>query len=60
MTSIGGDVLADAIETYRKMPLLELLREENVMAKLMHAGKFDNMLKRLHAILRSEVEKKLR
>gem|GEM_PF-1943311 len=60
MTSMMDEIIEEAVKRYSKMPLIELLAEENLMARLLHIGRHDNTAKRLHAILRSELERKLR
>lgn len=54
------EIIEEAVKRYSKMPLIELLAEENLMARLLHIGRHDNTAKRLHAILRSKLERKLR
>ena len=53
-------LIAEVAEDYRKMPLPELLAEENMMAKFWHRRRPDSPRKKLREILRSEIEKKLR
>ncbi len=60
MTSMMDEIIEEAVKRYGKMPLMELLAEENLMARLLHIGRYDNTAKRLHAILRTEMERKLR
>lgn len=60
MTSMMDEIIDEAAKRYSKMPLIELLAEENLMARLLYIGRYDNTAKRLHTILRSEVERKLR
>ncbi len=54
------EIIEEAVKRYSKMSLKELLAEENLMARLLHMGRYDNTAKRLHTILRSEMERKLR
>lgn len=59
MTSMMDEIIEEAVKRYSKMPLMELLAEENLMARLLHIRRYDNTAKRLHTILRSEMERKL-
>ena len=54
------EIIEEAAKRYSKMPLVELLAEENLMARLLSIGRYDNSAKRLHTVLRSELERKLR
>lgn len=54
------EIIEEAAKRYSKMPLIELLAEEDLMARLLYTGRYDNTAKRLHAILCSELERKLR
>lgn len=49
----------EVAEDYRRMSLPELLAEENMMARFFHKRISDSPRKKLRAILRSEIEKKL-
>jgi hypothetical protein len=60
MTSMMDEIIEEAAKRYSEMPLIDLLAEENLMAKLSYIGRHDNTAKRLHTILRSELERKLR
>lgn len=59
MSSIIDDIIEEARTMYRKMSLLELLTEENVIAELLHRRANDPVRQKLREIIRSEVEKKL-
>jgi len=52
--------IAEVAEDYRRMSLLELLAEENMMARFWHRRMPDSLRRKLREILRSEIEKKLR
>jgi len=58
--SIMDEIVEESKEVYGTMSLLELFREENIMARLLHAGKLDPVWKRLQKSLQIEIEKKLR
>jgi len=57
---IMDEIVEESKEVYGTMSLLELFREENIMARLLHAGKLDPVWKRLQKSLQIEIEKKLR
>jgi hypothetical protein len=59
MSSIIDDIIEEARAMYGKMPLLELLTEENVITELLHRRANDPVRQKLQEIIRSEVEKKL-
>jgi hypothetical protein len=52
-------LIAEVAEDYRKMSLLELLAEEDMMASFFHRRVPDSPRKKLRAILRLEIAKKL-
>jgi hypothetical protein len=60
MTNMIDEIIEEAAKRYGKMPLKELLAEENLTARLLHAGRHDTAVRRLHKILRSELERRLR
>jgi len=60
MTSTMDEIIEEAVKRYSKMPLMKLLAEENLISRLLFIGRYDNTVKRLHTILRSEIELKLR
>ncbi len=59
MSSIIDEIIEEAKAMYSKMPLLELLAEENVITELLHRRAHDPVRKKLQEIIRSEVERKL-
>ncbi|MGH9878787.1 MAG: hypothetical protein ACRD5H_14235 [Nitrososphaerales archaeon] len=52
-------LIAEVAEDYRQMSLLELLAEEDMMASFFHRRIRDSPRKKLRAILRLEIAKKL-
>ncbi len=44
---------------YSRMPLLDLLAEENTITRYLHTKTFDPVRKKLLQILRVEIEKRL-
>jgi hypothetical protein len=52
-------LIAEVAEDYRKMSLLELLAEEDMMASFFHRRLPDSPRRKLRAILRLEIAKKL-
>ena len=60
MTSLMDVIIEEAAKRYSNISLIELLMEENLMARLSYMGRYDTTAKRLHTILRSALERKLR
>jgi hypothetical protein len=52
-------LIAEVAEDYRKMSLLELLAEEDMMASFFHRRVPDSPRRKLRALLRLEIAKKL-
>ncbi len=53
------EIVEEADHAYRAMSLVELLREENVIAEIMHRRGLDPVRKRLQVSIRSYIEKML-
>jgi hypothetical protein len=53
-------LIAEVAEDYRKMSLLELLAEEDMMASFFHRRIPDSPRRKLRALLRLEIANKLR
>ncbi len=57
--SIIDEIVEEADHAYRAMSLVELLKEENVIAEIMHRRGLDPVRKRLQERIRSHIERKL-
>jgi len=57
--SMIDDIIDEAKEIYSRMSLIELLAEENMMVEFLHRKSTDNIRKKLHEVLRIEIERKL-
>jgi hypothetical protein len=55
----NDEIITEIATAYSKMSLLELLAEENMMAKSLHNKEFSPLRKHLQQILRLAIEKKL-
>ncbi len=56
---MSDDTLTEITNMYSRMSLLELLAEENMIAKYLHKNTLDPMRSKLQKLLRSEIERRL-
>lgn len=57
--SIVDEIIDERDQAYSSMSLLELLREENMIAEILHSRGLDPVRQRLQQVIRSHIEKKL-
>ncbi len=60
MARITDVIIVEIADSYRSMPLIELLAEENMMTTFLQRKRPNPLCSKLHEIICSEIEKKLK